>query len=70
MNIRVAVRVPVVVGLKMMLAVQMAEAARVEPQVLLKTAKSLAFVPVTPMLLIVIALLPALERVTTFCPPV
>lgn len=65
---KVAVRVPVLVGLKMMFAVQLEEAPRVEPQVLLKTEKSPAFVPVKPMLLMVMAL-PALVRVTTFCPP-
>ena len=66
---RVAVSVPVVVGLKMILAVQLAEAARVEPHVLLKTSKSEAAVPVKAMLLIEIWLLPVLVRVTTFCPP-
>jgi hypothetical protein len=65
----VAVRVPVAVGLKMMFAVQLEEAPRVEPHVLLKTSKSVALVPVKPMLLMVIAVLPELVRVTTFCPP-
>ena len=66
----VAVRVPVAVGLKTMFAVQLAEAARVEPQVLLKTAKSPASVPVNPMLLMLIVVLPELVRVATFCAPV
>lgn len=65
----VAVRVPDVVGLKMILAVQLAEAASVEPQVVLKTAKSPALVPVKPMLSMVMALLPELVSVATFCPP-
>lgn len=53
-NVSEAVRVPVVVGLKMMFAVQLADAARLEPHVLLNTEKSAAFVPVIPILLMVI----------------
>ena len=69
MKFNVAVRVPDAVGLKMMLAAQLAEAARVEPHVLLKIWKSPAFVPVKPMLLMVIVLLLGLVSVATFCPP-
>ena len=42
---------PEAVGLKVMLAVQLAEAARVDPQLVEETVKSLAFVPETPALL-------------------
>lgn len=69
-KLSVAVRVPTAVGLKMMFAVQLAEAASVEPQVLLKTAKSPAFVPVNPMLVMLIEAVPLFLRVATFCPPV
>ena len=68
-KLSVAVRVPEVVGLKMMLAVQLAEAARVEPQVVLKTEKSPGLVPVKPAGLRVIVPLLLLVSVTTFCPP-
>jgi hypothetical protein len=52
-----------------MLAVQLAEVARVEPQVLLKTAKSPALVPVKPTLLMSMVVVPVLVRVATFCAP-
>ena len=68
-KLRVAVRVPDAVGLKMMFAVQLAEAARLAPHVLLKTAKSPAFVPVNAMLLMVMAAVPLLVSVATFWPP-
>ena len=71
-KVSVAVRVPEVVGLKMMLAVQLAEAARVDPQVVLKTEKSPGLAPEKLALLTgltVIVPLLLLVSVTTFCPP-
>ena len=65
---RVAVRVPELVGLKTMFAVQLAAAANVVPQVFERTAKSVASVPVNPMLFIVMAPLPEFVSVTVFCP--
>ena len=50
----VAVRVPVVPGLNTTVTVQLADAARLAPQVLAETLKSPVFAPVKPMLLIVI----------------
>jgi hypothetical protein len=47
------VRVPATVGLKTTDAVQLADAARVVPQVLPAILKSDAFVPAMPMLLMV-----------------
>ena len=64
-----AVRVPVVVGLKMMFAVQLADAARLVPHVLLKMEKSAALVPVIAMLLIEIEADWVFVSVTVFCPP-
>lgn len=46
--LQVAVRAPVVAGLKSMEAVQWAEAAREEAQVVEETPKSAALVPVIP----------------------
>jgi hypothetical protein len=54
-NRRVAVRVPLAVGLKTTAAVHWLPAARVEPQELDATAKSPAFVPEIATLLIVMA---------------
>lgn len=67
---KVAVRVPLAVGLKKTFTVQLAPAASEEPQGVEvdDLRKSPALVPVMPMLLIVIALLPVLVRVTTFAP--
>jgi hypothetical protein len=65
----VADRLPVVVGPKMIFAVQLDAAARVVPHVLLKISKSPGFVPVKPMLLIVMAAVPLFVSVTTFCAP-
>lgn len=48
---QLAERAPDAVGLKTMLAVQLAEAARVDPQLVEETAKSEALVPVMPALL-------------------
>lgn len=47
---QLAVRVPVAAGLKMMVVVQVAAAAKVDPQVVEEIAKSPASVPVTPWL--------------------
>ena len=58
-----AVRVPVAVGLKVTLIVQLAPAATELPQVFV-WAKSPALVPVTEMPLIVSAALPVLLNVT------
>ena len=54
LNNKVAVRVPVTVGLKTTLAEQLAEAPRLVPQVLLLMAKSPGFAPLIATLLIVI----------------
>lgn len=45
---QLAVRAPVAAGLKMMVVVQVAAAAKVDPQVVEEIAKSPASVPVTP----------------------
>lgn len=66
---KVAVRVPVAVGPKRMFAVQLAPAASVVPQVLLKMVKSPGFAPVKVMLLILMMAVPGFVSVTTFCPP-
>jgi len=66
----VALRDPVVVGAKTMFAVQLAEAASEDPQVLLNTLKSPGFAPVNVMLEMVIAEAFPLVSVTTFWPPV
>jgi hypothetical protein len=58
-----ALREPFAVGLNVMLMVQLAPVAKVDPQVLV-CAKSPAFVPAIEMLLIVILALPAFVRVT------
>ena len=52
--VKVAVRAPVVVGLNTTVTVQLAEAARLAPQLLAEILKSPAFVPVIDTLLIVI----------------
>jgi len=53
-----------------MVAVQLAPAARLAPQVLVEIRKSAEFVPPTTMLLIVIAEAPLFVRVIAFGPPV
>jgi hypothetical protein len=58
-----ALREPFAVGLNVMLMVQLAPVAKVDPQVLV-CAKSPAVVPAIEMLLIVILALPAFVRVT------
>ena len=69
MNSKVAVRVPDVVGAKAIEAVQVAEAARVEPQVLLVIWKSPGFAPERAMLLMVRVEAPPFVSVTAFDPP-
>jgi hypothetical protein len=66
MNSKLAVRVPAAVGPKITFAVQLAETARVVPQVLLNIVKSGTLVPVMEMPLIVSVVVPPLVRVTTF----
>jgi hypothetical protein len=68
-NCSVAERFPVVVGAKIMLAVQLEDAASDELQVLLKISKSPGFAPPNAMLLIEIAVVPPLVSVTSFCAP-
>jgi hypothetical protein len=68
-KVRVAVRLPAAAGLNTTVTVQLAEAARLVPQVLLESVKSAASVPVTAMLLMVTAAEALLVRVTDFAPP-
>ena len=69
LKLSVAVRVPVAVGPKMILAVQLAPAASAEPHVLLYTEKSPGLAPENVMLLMVIDAGLPLVSVMTFCPP-
>lgn len=62
---KVAVRVPPAVGVKVTLIVQLAPAAKVEPQVVVR-AKSPAFVPVKEVTIEVRLVVPMLLRVTTW----
>ena len=62
-TVRVAVRVPVAVGLNVTLIVQLDAAATLVPQVLV-CVKSPLLVPVTAMLVMLNAVLPGLERVS------
>ena len=66
---RVAERLPVVVGPKIMFAVQLEDAASDDPQVLVTIPKSPGLAPLSPTLLIVMAVDPLLVSVTTFCAP-
>lgn len=63
-------RVPTAVGLNLIEVVQLAAAARVVPQVFAETMKSVALVPVTLTLVMVMAALPLLVSVTDFAAPV
>ena len=63
-TVRVAVRVPVVVGVKVTLIVQLDAAGILDPHVLVGAAKSPLLVPVTAMLVMLKAVLPGFERVT------
>lgn len=64
-----AERFPVVVGAKATLAVQLADAARVDKQVFVSILKSPGLAPVIAMLEMVMAAAPVLVRVTDFLPP-
>ena len=64
-TLRVAVRVPAAVGVKVTLIVQLPPAGTLAPQVLVGIAKSPLFVPVTAMLVMLNAVLPGLESVAT-----
>jgi len=63
-NVRFALRAPVVDGLNVTLTVQLAAAARDAPQVVAVCGKSPASVPVTAILLMVSAVVPTLVSVT------
>ena len=63
-----AVREPGAVGPKSRFTVQLEDAARLAPQVLLKTEKSPGLAPENVRLLMVIGLAFPFVRVTTFCP--
>lgn len=65
----VAVLLPVVVGAKTMLAVQLADAARLVPHVLEKISKSPRSAPVSVMLLMVMAVVLPFVSVIAFCAP-
>lgn len=65
-KVRVALRAPVAVGLNVTVIVQLADAARDAPQVVPVSGKSPASVPVTAMLVIVIAVVPTFFSVTIF----
>jgi hypothetical protein len=69
LKLSVVVRVPVAVGPKRILAVQLAPAASAEPHVLLYTEKSPGLAPENVRPLMVIGLAFPFVRVTTFCPP-
>jgi hypothetical protein len=68
-NLSVALRAPATVGAKIMSVVQLAEAARLVPQVLLKIVKSLGSVPEIAMLPMVMAVVPLFVSVIAFCAP-
>ena len=69
LKLSVAVRPPVVVGAKIMFAVQLAATARLVPQVFEKISKSPGLVPVSVMLLMVMAVVLPLVSVIAFCAP-
>jgi hypothetical protein len=69
LKFKVAVRVPLDFGANVMFAVQLAFAARDEPQVFEKILKSAGFAPESVTLVIVITLPLLFVRVTTFCAP-
>jgi len=66
--VTVALRIPVVVGLKRIVRVQLADAARVEPQVLAEIRKSVGFAPPITALVIVIDALPLFVSVAVLEP--
>jgi len=69
LNCKVAARLPVVVGAKTTDAVQLADAASVDPQVLLEIWKSPGLAPENAMLLMVIEVVPPFVSVTALAPP-
>lgn len=64
-----AERFPVVVGPNATLALQLADAARMDAQVLLESLKSAALVPVTVTAVTLMEVVPVFVRVTDFLPP-
>ena len=69
-KVRVALRLPVVAGLKWIVAVQLAAVARLEPHVILEIEKSDALGPETAMLLTVIeAAVPLFKVAVSDVPP-
>ena len=64
LKVRVAVREPVAVGLNVILTVQLADPARLAPQVLVAIAKSPAFAPERTTLVMAMAVVPPLVSVT------
>jgi len=70
LKVRVASRAPSASGVKVIVTVQLEEAARLPPQVLLEIAKSPALAPEIPILLIAIGEVPMLLKVTAFGFPV
>ena len=66
LKLNVAVREPGAVGPKSRFTVQLADATRLAPQVLLKTEKSPGLAPENVRLLMVIGLAFPFVRVTTF----
>jgi hypothetical protein len=69
LKLRVAVRVPVAVGLKRIATVQVALAAKLNPHVLLEIMKSAALAPVSATALIEIESEPPFVNVTDFAAP-
>jgi len=69
LKVRVASRAPSASGVKVIVTVQLEEAARLPPQVLLEIAKSPALAPEIPILLIAVGEVPMLLKVTAFGVP-
>src|SRR5450631_95316 len=66
--VRVALRTPVVVGLKRIVRLQLASGARIVPQVLAEITKSFGLIPPTTILLMVIDEAPLFVKVADFGP--
>jgi hypothetical protein len=69
LKFKVAVRVPLTVGAKSTFTVQLAETARLDPQVFEEIWKSCGLAPDSVMLLIVRVAVPLFVSVTIFCAP-
>jgi len=69
LKVRVASRAPSASGVKVIVTVQLEEAARLPPQVLLEIAKSPALAPEIPILSIAVGEVPMLLKVTAFGVP-